>query len=56
MALELRLEWSFRVEGGEGHMVVHAGESQRERPRVGAPLEQIGTIDGLIRFQETWKG
>lgn len=27
-----------------------------ERPRVGAPLEQIGTIDGLIRFQEIWKG
>lgn len=56
MALELSLEWSFRVKGGEGHLVVHAGESQRERPRVGAPLEQIGAMDGLIRFQETWKG
>ena len=54
--MQLSLEWSFRVEGGEGHLVVHAGESQRERPRVGAPLEQIGAIDGLIRFQETWKG
>lgn len=30
--------------------------NSRERPWVGAPLGQIGAIDDLIRFQETWKG
>lgn len=41
VAFELSPEWSARVGMEGGHVVVCVGESQRERPGVGAPQEQI---------------